>query len=230
MMGRVTMSIPSLRFPATLARSALAVVLVWIAARVATAESTEAADAAYTRTITQRADKIVKELELRDPETAAPLRDLLVEQYRALHGIHKGRDAASDAKVSEGESVLAAKLVARHRRFVAELSALLSPAEVDRVKDALTYGVVPITYRRYCELLPDLSGVERREVLAQLLEAREIAMDGGSSEEKHAIFGKYKGRINNYLSKAGYDLKQAETQWTARHNAAANSNAASSVQ
>ena len=35
-------------------------------------------------------------------------------------------------------------------------------------------------------------------------------MDAGTSEEKHAIFGKYKGRINNYLSKAGYDMKQAE--------------------
>ena len=35
-------------------------------------------------------------------------------------------------------------------------------------------------------------------------------MDGSTSDEKHAVFGKYKGRINNYLSKAGYDAKKGE--------------------
>jgi hypothetical protein len=46
--------------------------------------------------------------------------------------------------------------------------------------------------------------------MAWLVEAREIAMDCGSSEEKHYWFGKYKGKINNYLSAEGYDLKKAE--------------------
>ena len=48
------------------------------------------------------------------------------------------------------------------------------------------------------------------QIKTWLVEARELAMDGGSSNEKHAVFGKYKGRINNYLSKAGYDLKKGE--------------------
>jgi hypothetical protein len=60
------------------------------------------------------------------------------------------------------------------------------------------------------ELLPDLNEEQKREILATLIEARENAMDGGSSDEKHAIFGKYKGRINNYLSSQGFDLKAAE--------------------
>ena len=41
-------------------------------------------------------------------------------------------------------------------------------------------------------------------------------MDQGSSKAKHAVFGKYKGRINNYLAKQGYDMKQAENQWRQR--------------
>ena len=45
-------------------------------------------------------------------------------------------------------------------------------------------------------------------------------MDAGSSEEKHAMFGKYKGRINNYLSAAGYDMKQAEKDLAERQKAA----------
>jgi hypothetical protein len=41
-------------------------------------------------------------------------------------------------------------------------------------------------------------------------------MDAGSSEEKHGWFRKYKGRINNELSAAGYDLKLAEEEWRRR--------------
>jgi len=80
----------------------------------------------------------------------------------------------------------------------------------------MTYGVVPNTYKRYLELLPSLTDEQKRTILANLLEAREYAMDAGSSEEKHALFGKYKGKINNFLSAAGYDLKQAEKELAAR--------------
>jgi hypothetical protein len=75
---------------------------------------------------------------------------------------------------------------------------------------------VQVTYNRYLELLPELNEEQKREILANLLEAREHAMDGGSSEEKHALFGKYKGRINNYLSAQGFDLKAAENELAAR--------------
>lgn len=59
-------------------------------------------------------------------------------------------------------------------------------------------------------MYPDLTGPQKKQIMAWLVEARELAMDGGSSKEKHAVFGKYKGRINNYLSAAGYDAKKAE--------------------
>ena len=36
-----------------------------------------------------------------------------------------------------------------------------------------------------------------------LKEAREEAMDGGSAEEKTAVFQRYKGKINNFLSRQG---------------------------
>jgi hypothetical protein len=41
-------------------------------------------------------------------------------------------------------------------------------------------------------------------------------MDAESSDKKHAVFGKYKGRINNYLSAEGYDLKKATEEWQQR--------------
>jgi hypothetical protein len=71
----------------------------------------------------------------------------------------------------------------------------------------MTYGVVQVTFNAYTKMYPDLTDAEKKQIMAWLIEAREISMDQGSSEEKHAVFGKYKGRINNYLSKQGYDAK-----------------------
>jgi hypothetical protein len=41
-------------------------------------------------------------------------------------------------------------------------------------------------------------------------------MDGESSEKKHWWFGKYKGRINNYLSAQGYDINKERKDWAER--------------
>ena len=176
----------------------------------------EGAESAYTRTIANRAAKIVKELDLADAEASARLQEILVARYRTLRDIHADRDAKlanlkpdSEAR-REIEVDIANQLFTSHRRFISQLASILSTADVDRVKDALTYGVVPVTYKRYQELLPDLTAEQKSELLANLLEAREYAMDAGSSEDKHAWFGKYKGRNNNFLSAAGYDMKAAE--------------------
>jgi Protein of unknown function (DUF3826) len=181
-------------------------------------------EAAYTQEITKRADKILAPLEISDNAAKMRVRDLIVQQYKYLRKIHDARDAKMDeakrtptgggavfdAWIKVARDTANIKLMDVHRRFVARLAVELAPEQVDKVKDGMTYGVVDITYNRYLELFPNLMDDQKREILAQLIEAREYAMDAGSSEEKHAFFGKYKGRINNYLSSAGYNIKQAE--------------------
>jgi hypothetical protein len=174
-------------------------------------------DPEYVRVTNERAAKIVAQLQLADGAQARRVTNVIAQQYRDLAAVHDARDAGLKAKPEPAESEAAtiradadAKVLALHRRFVARLGAELKPEQVNQVKDGLTYGVVQVTYAGYLKLLPELTGEQKREILAQLIEAREYAMDAGSSEEKHAWFGKYKGRINNYLSKAGYDLKKAE--------------------
>ena len=76
----------------------------------------------------------------------------------------------------------------------------------------MTYNVVQVTYNSYLDMLPQLTEQQKTTIMAYLVEAREIAMDAGSSREKHSWFGKYKGRINNYLSAQGYDLKKASQE------------------
>ena len=211
------------------------VFLTGLADRVVAATASDA-EAGYTQEITKRADKIVGSLGITDDAQKARARDLIVQQYRTLREIHGARDAriaetkqgSSDPTVAEGWKKVARdeaslKLTDAHRRFVARLSVELTPEQMDRVKDGMTYGVVGITYKRYLELFPNLKDEEKREILADLTEAREYAMDAGKSEEKHAVFGKYKGRINNYLSKAGYDMKQAEKNLAEKEKTASRS-------
>jgi len=215
---------------------ALATLSTTAAARTGIGDADPAAspDSAYTEEITKRAEKIVGPLGITDDDKKVRVRDLITEQYRALRDIHAARDARiAETKRGPGDSALAEsyakvardaanlKLADTHRRFVARLAVELTPEQVDKVKDGLTYGVVGITYKRYSDLFPNLRDEDKREILANLIEARELAMDGGSSEEKHAVFGKYKGRINNYLSKAGYDMKQAEKNLAEKQKATA---------
>jgi Spy/CpxP family protein refolding chaperone len=184
-------------------------------------ESPESAEVAYTRAITERADKIVATLGITNAAKATLVRDLIAQQYRNLRDIHAARDTqinaakeqAKDDKTATESGVKAARDEAKvkqdklHADFLSKLSAELTPEQVDKVKDGLTYGVREVTYNAYLKQYPGLTEEHKKQITAWLVEAREIAMDGGSSNEKHAVFGKYKGRINNYLSKAGYDLK-----------------------
>lgn len=80
----------------------------------------------------------------------------------------------------------------------------------------MTYGVLPVTWAAYQDMLPQLTTEQKAQIYSWLKEARELAMDEGSSEKKHAVFGKYKGRINNYLSAAGYDMKKEGEEWQKR--------------
>mgnify|MGYP001179414716 CR=1 FL=1 len=187
----------------------------------------EGIDPEYLETLKGRSEKIVQQLELMDARQEARVQEIIVIQYYQLSLIHDARDEAmakignlsgtekEDAKKAiQDESE--ARLYKLHAAYLASLSAELSQDQVEKVKDGMTYGVLRHTYRGYLNLLPDLTDDQKRYIYKNLVEAREYAMDAGSSKEKHGWFGKYKGRINNYLSAEGYDLKQAEEKLNSR--------------
>lgn len=172
---------------------------------------------AYTQAIAGRATKIVGALGLTSHTKIERVEQLIASQYRNLRSIHDARDAkleslakstAENAAEKRDQLTRQADLdqFRLHRQFVAELSVELTPEQVDGVKNGMTYGVVPVTYAAYLEKIPNLKEAERKKILALLIEAREYAMDAGSAEEKHGWFRKYKGKITNYLSQAGYVL------------------------
>jgi hypothetical protein len=201
----------------------IAVLLALIATHAGAQTTQPDAEAAYTADITKRADDVIKFAGI-DTAKAAPVREILVNQYRSLRTIHDGRDAklknaADDAAKAQIKSDTDALLKKQHDEFLAKLSKELSGEQIEKVKDKLTYNVVNVTYNAYCDELPQLTDPQKTYILTQLKEAREIAMDQGSSKDKHGVFGKYKGRINNYLAREGYDLKKAEKEWAERRKA-----------
>jgi hypothetical protein len=183
-------------------------------------------EAQYTKDLTKRANDILAALKLDDAAKADRVRELIIAQYRALRAQHDARDAklkeiAKDDK-AQADTVRAdtdAAIKPLHDAFLAKLSAELTPEQVETVKDGMTMGKVKNDYNAFCDQFLDLTDAQKGYILTQLKEAREIAMDKGSAKEKHDVFGKYRGRINNYLVKEGYDLKKASAEWAARRKA-----------
>lgn len=175
--------------------------------------SATAANAAYLDKIEARADRIAASLRLGDPAKVAQVRGIVASQYRALNDWHAAHGERANAAT-------APSLRALHRAFLARLGAILTPAQVDAVKDGMTAGKVEVTYKAYVQFLPNLSTDDRARILALLREAREEAMDCGSMPAKSAVFKKYKGRINTLLAREGIDVGQAERDWMLRQKSA----------
>jgi len=178
-------------------------------------------EATYNTSIANRATDILKSLNLSDSAKSNELHDIIVAQYRAL----KTRDEAIDAKLqAAGKEInyanraeeLAVESKPLHDQFLAKLNQDLTPDQVDKVKDMMTYNKVKFTYDAYCNIVPDLTDTDKAKIQELLKTAREEAIDGGSSSEKSKIFQKYKDQINDYLNAHGHDVAKATQDWKAK--------------
>jgi Protein of unknown function (DUF3826) len=169
----------------------------------------------YAAKLEQRSGDILKVLALPDAAQAEKVKGILIAHYRALRDWHDANDAKLKGADKEAAAVVKVSLKPLHDGFLSSLGAAgLSAGQIEAVKDKLVYGKVQVTYNAYLQQNPGLTDAHKAHILSVLKEAREEAMDGGSSEEKSAIFNKYKGRINNYLSKEGFGKKKPDQQKT----------------
>lgn len=187
-------------------------------------------DADYRKVIYGRADKIVQTLAIQDTAQYRMVLDVIADQYIELGKINDAYDANVKAikestaskeekdRLNEREYLSQqSQLYARHNYFIAQLNARLTPEQIEKVKDGMTMGVYAWTLNGFFDMIPSLTEEERTHIRALLMEAREYAMDCSSSKTKHAWFGKYKGRLNNYLSARGYDLQKERDAWNERN-------------
>ena len=200
----------------------------WVSAQAIDLDK-ENRDPKYVESIVSRSQKIVDKLGINDAKVAEDVRNVIANRYFTLNDIYETRDAkvkeikesdlvgeAKNNALKAAEDAKDAALYRIHFAFPADLSLFLTEEQIEAVKDGMTYGVLKITYGSHLDMIPSLKKEEKAQIYAWLKEAREFAIDAENSDRKHAFFGKYKGRINNYLAKRGYDLKKEREEWYKR--------------
>ena len=176
----------------------------------------EGRDPQYVQTIIARSQKATDELGITWTPIGQNVLNIICNRYFKLNDIYAERDSIKKTDKKLAEAQCDSKLYRSHWGFLADLSMYLKPQEIDKVKDVMTFDVVRVTYEAQCDMIPTLMESEKQQIMAWLIEARELAIDAESSKKKHEVFGKYKGRINNYLSKRGYDLTKEREAWYER--------------
>lgn len=186
-----------------------ALLLLAMTANAQVALHTEGQDSAYVETIKGRAQKIVNGLGLTDAQQIESVRNIIANRYFLLNDIHAKYDKTQ-------QDACYAELYKHHFELASALSLYLSEEQIDAVKDGMTYGRLKRDYNAQIDMIPTLKEEEKQQILVWLKEAREYAMDGSDSKEKHFWFDKYRGRMNNWLSSRGYDLKKERENWQKR--------------
>ncbi len=184
-------------------------------------------DTKYVQTILSRSAKVTDALNITGTDKGNEVLHIVANRYFKLNDIYAERDSikavakalTGDAKKQKSdfaEMQKDQKLYKSHYGFIADLSLYLTDEEIETVKDVMTFNVVKVTYDAQCDMIPTLKDDEKKQILAWLKEGREYAIDAESSKKKHETFGKYKGRINNWLSKRGYNLIKEREEWAKR--------------
>lgn len=189
----------------------------------------EGRDTAYVSTIMGRAEKNIASVGLvKGSAEWTAVRNIVANRYFELNDIYEERDNAikvakesltGDAKnaaINNARAVADSKCYRSHFALAAQLSLYIDETGITAVKDGITFNKVKVTYEAYLDEIPTLKAEEKAQIYAWMVEARELALDAESSKMKHDVFNKYKGRVNNYLSKRGYDLNKEREAWFKR--------------
>ena len=191
------------------------------------------------RTEEKHTKPILDALNLNDASQEAKVREIVGTQIKALGEWHAQNDAqikslwtdfskargkqdetGTDAALAKIDAVYAT-FKPQHEKFESELSSILTPEQVETVKDALTINKVKITFDAYGEIFHGLTEEQKAFILKNLKAAREEEIDAGPMTEKSDFFKKYKIKIEAYLMSQGYDVKQSYREFVAKQKAEA---------
>ena len=189
------------------------------------------------RTEEKHTKPILDALRLSDATREAKVRKIVGAQIKALNAWHaqnderikslwnefnqtRGKQDETNANLALGKiDAVYATFKPQHEKFESSLSSVLTPEQVETVKDTLTINKVKITFNAYREIFQGLTDEQKAFILKNLKAAREEAIDAGPMTEKSAFFKKYKIKIEAYLTAQGYDVKQSYREFVAKQKA-----------
>ncbi len=168
----------------------------------------------------------VASLQLNDNTKTEKVKAAIVTHLAAVkdwHNSHpftlvpEGINPATGNKLSELDRdiiICSAKPIAVHENLMAVLKAELDSAQVEMILDKYTIGKVDFTLKGYKAIVPDLTAKEEAEILKNLRQAREQAIDYKNMREISGIFEIYKTKCEQYLNNNGRNWRQLYKAYT----------------
>ena len=140
----------------------------------------EGRDPQYVKTIISRSQRATDALGITWTPMGQNVLNIICNRYFKLNDIYAERDSIKKTDKELAEAQCDSKLYRSHWGFLADLSRYLKPQEIDKVKDVMTFDVVKVTYEAQCDMIPTLKEEEKQQIMAWLIEARELAIDAES--------------------------------------------------
>lgn len=197
-----------------------------------------AVDEAMRKRIDQKVTRLVDTAKVTDADKVARVRAIGAEWFAALFSWHKehGKEISAlwtqwnqaRAVVPKDEfpgEIVATKIEAVYSSlkpayddYIKNLSAELTPEQVDAVKEAWSRSPGMMrTYNSYLEIAPDLTEKDKEVIKARMHLAREAAMLTDADREIVNIFKRHKVKVEQYIG---------TLEWAKLHSAFAKRGAA----
>lgn len=125
--------------------------------------------------------------------------------------VPEGINPATGNKLSELDRdiiICSTKPRSIHDDLMTVLRTELDSAQVEMILDKYTIGKVDFTLKGYKAIVPDLTAKEEAEILKNLKQAREQAIDYKNMREISGIFEIYKTKCEQYLNNNGRNWRQ----------------------
>ena len=136
--------------------------------------------------------------------------------------IPEGINPTTGGKLSEMDRQLiicSTKPKSVHDNLMNVLKTELDSVQVEAILDKYTIGKVDFTLKGYKAIVPDLTAKEETEILKNLKQAREQAIDYKNMREISAIFEIYKTKCEQYLNNNGRNWRQMYKAYVDKVNA-----------
>jgi len=178
-----------------------------------------------------KASEWVASLKLSDNTKAQKVKLAIATHLTAVRDWHnshpytmipEGINPTTGGKLSEMDRQLiicSTKPKSVHDNLMSILKTELDSVQVETILDKYTIGKVDFTLKGYKAIVPDLNAKEEAEILKNLKQAREQAIDYKNMREISAIFEIYKTKCEQYLNNNGRNWRQMYKAYVDKVNA-----------
>ena len=194
--------------------------VILLVAKPSTAQQADNQVAKADAELDKKATEWTASLQLNDAGKSQKVHDAIVTHLTAVRDWHNshpftltpaGINPATGNQLSDMDRqiiICSAKPKSIHESLMMVLKTELDTAQVEAILDKYTIGKVAFTLKGYQAIVPGLTAKEETEILKNLEQAREQAIDYKGIKEVSAIFEIYKTKCEQYLNNNGRNWRQ----------------------